>query len=105
MCWPSGDFPGSARRESRDINDEMKIAAAYAIAAVVPENELSEDYLLPKSFDKSVGPKVAAAVARAAVKSGAARLKISYEEEYAKACRLIMKLTSYFSSRLRRNRK
>ena len=71
-------FPGSFRgaldvRASR-INDEMKIAAAYALADLVGENELNADYILPAAFDPRVKDAVAKAVAEAARKSGVARI-------------------------------
>ncbi|MBO5490182.1 MAG: NAD-dependent malic enzyme, partial [Desulfovibrio sp.] len=62
-----------------DINDAMKIAAARAIAAMVPENELCADRIIPFSFDKEVAPCVAAATARAAQESGVARVRIAPE--------------------------
>ena len=90
LAFP-GIFRGALDVRAKDINDEMKIAAAQAIADVVAENELSVDNLLPKPFDKKVGSKVAAAVAQAAIKSGVARLTLTYEEEYERAFRLINK--------------
>jgi len=90
LAFP-GIFRGALDVRAKEINDEMKIAAAQAIAEVIKDSELNEDNLLPRSFDKNVGPRVAAAVAQAAVKSGVARLPLSYEEEYEKAARLIIK--------------
>ena len=57
-----------------DINDEMKVAAAYAIAGLVSDEELNADYILPAAFDPRVKDAVAAAVAEAARKSGVARI-------------------------------
>ena len=57
----------------RLINDEMKIAAAHAIAAIVTDTELNADYIMPKGMDFRVAPKVAAAVAKVAMESGEAR--------------------------------
>ena len=57
-----------------DINDEMKIAAAQAIAALIGEDELNEDYIIPAAFDERVAPAVAKAVAKAARDSGVARI-------------------------------
>ena len=93
LAFP-GIFRGALDVRAKDINDEMKIAAAKAIAEMVPELELSEDYILPKCFDKGVGPKVAAAVAEAAMKSGVARLKTTYEDEFKKASKMITRNTS-----------
>ena len=57
-----------------DINDEMKIAAAYAIAGLISDKELKSDYVIPAPFDPRVAEAVASAVADAARKSGVARL-------------------------------
>lgn len=57
-----------------DINDEMKIAAAEALAGLVPEEKLSAEYILPYAFDEAVRPRRGRAVAEAARKSGVARL-------------------------------
>lgn len=59
---------------AKDINDEMKIAAAHALADLISEDELSPDYIIPKAFDKRVGPAVAKAVAEAAKATGVARI-------------------------------
>ena len=57
-----------------DINEEMKLAAAFALSELVPESELSEEYIMPAAFDERVGKAVAKAVADAARKSGVARI-------------------------------
>jgi len=72
LCFP-GLFRGVLDGRARDINEEMKVAAAQAIAQVVTARELSEDYIIPSVFNKKVAPAVAHAVLRAAVKSGVAR--------------------------------
>lgn len=72
MAFP-GIFRGALDVRASEINDEMKIAAAYALAGLVADSELSSDYILPAAFDERVVPTVAAAVAEAARKSGAAR--------------------------------
>ncbi len=69
-----GIFKGALAVRARDINEDMKRAAAAAIAAAVPENKLCAEFILPDAFDKSVAVAVADAVADAAVKSGAARI-------------------------------
>ena len=69
-----GLFRGALDVRARDINREMKIAASFALADLVSEEELGPDYILPRAFDKRVGPAVAKAVAEAARKSGAARI-------------------------------
>ena len=74
MAFP-GIFRGALDVRASDINDEMKLAAAFALAGLVGENELSADFILPAAFDERVAPTVAAAVADAAIKSGVARLK------------------------------
>lgn len=72
LAFP-GIFRGALDVRARVINEEMKLAAAEAIAASVPDGELSAEKLLPDALDRSVAPAVAKAVADAAVKSGAAR--------------------------------
>ena len=69
-----GLFRGALDVRAREINEQMKLAASHALAGLVSEDELSVDYILPKAFDKRVGPAVAAAVAQAARDSGVARL-------------------------------
>ena len=69
-----GLFRGALDVRARDINLEMKLAASHALADLVSDEELNAEYILPKAFDKRVGPAVAAAVAQAARDSGVARL-------------------------------
>ena len=69
-----GIFRGAFDVRAKEINDEMKLAAAEALADLIPAEELSEDYIIPKAFDKRVGPAVAKAVAEAARKTGVARI-------------------------------
>ena len=73
LAFP-GIFRGALDVRASDINDEMKIAAANAIAGVVSDDELNPEYILPDAFDPRVGKAVAAAVADAARKSGVARI-------------------------------
>lgn len=73
LAFP-GIFRGTLDVRASDINDEMKIAAAYAIAELIGEDELCSDYVIPEPFDSRVGPSVAKAVAKAAKKSGVARI-------------------------------
>lgn len=75
-----GLFRGAIDVRARQINEEMKIAAVYAIANLIPENELREDYIVPDAFDPRVAPAVAAAVAKAAMETGVARIKVDPEE-------------------------
>ena len=84
LAFP-GIFRGALDVMAKEINMEMKLAASKALAELVNEDELKADYVIPKPFDKRVGPHVAAAVAQAAVKTGVARRKLSYEEAYKKA--------------------
>ena len=72
LAFP-GIFRGAFDCRASDINEEMKIAAAKAIASLVAENELNEEYILPKAFDERVGKTVAEAVCEAARNSGVAR--------------------------------
>ena len=73
LAFP-GIFRGALDVRAKDINEEMKIAAAKAIASLVSDEELCADYILPKAFDPRVGPTVAKAVAEAARASGVARI-------------------------------
>ena len=73
LAFP-GVFRGALDVRASDINEAMKIAAAEALAALVPENELNEDYIIPAAFDPRVASSVAAAVAEAARRSGVARI-------------------------------
>ena len=73
LCFP-GIFRGALDVRASDINDAMKLAAAKALADLVPESELCADYILPKAFDPRVRNAVAAATAQAARKSGVARI-------------------------------
>ena len=71
LAFP-GIFRGTFDVRASDINDEMKIAAAQAISALISDEELSTDYIIPKAFDRRVGPAVASAVAEAARRTGVA---------------------------------
>ena len=73
LAFP-GIFRGAFDVRAKDINDEMKLAAAKALADLITDEELSEDYIIPKAFDKRVGKAVAKAVADAARETGVARL-------------------------------
>ena len=73
LAFP-GIFRGALDVRAIDINDEMQMAASYAIASLVSDEELCADYIMPKAFDPRVGKTVAAAVAEAARKSGVARI-------------------------------
>lgn len=76
LAFP-GVFRGTFDVRAKDINDEMKIAAADALAGLITEEELSPDYIIPKAFDKRVGKAVAAAVAKAAIDTGVARINLT----------------------------
>ena len=73
LAFP-GVFRGAFDVRAKDINDEMKIAAAEALAGLITDEELTPDYIIPKAFDKRVGPAVAKAVAEAAKRTGVARI-------------------------------
>lgn len=73
LAFP-GIFRGALDARASDINEEMKVAAATAIASLVSDEELSEDYIIVAPFDERVGKAVAAAVYQAAVDSGVARI-------------------------------
>ena len=73
LAFP-GIFRGTFDVRASDINEEMKMAAALALAALVPEEELNENNIMPQAFDPRVGPAVAKAVAEAARRTGVARI-------------------------------
>ncbi|MBP2645945.1 MAG: NAD-dependent malic enzyme [Firmicutes bacterium] len=78
MVFP-GIFRGAIDVRARQINETMKLAAAHAIAGLISEEELAEDYVVPDAFDPRVAPAVAAAVAQAAMETGVARISIEPE--------------------------
>ena len=73
LAFP-GIFRGTFDVRASDINEEMKVAAAEALANLISDDELNEDYIIPAAFDPRVGPTVAKAVAEAARKTGVARM-------------------------------
>jgi len=73
LAFP-GIFRGALDVRASDINEQMKMAASYAIASLVSDDELCSEYILPKAFDERVGKTVAKAVADAARASGVARI-------------------------------
>ena len=73
LAFP-GIFRGTFDVRASDINEEMKMAAAQALADLISDDELNEDYIIPAAFDERVGPAVAKAVAEAARRSGVARI-------------------------------
>ena len=73
LAFP-GIFRGTFDVRASDINEEMKMAAAMALAGLISDDELNEEYIIPKAFDPRVGPAVAKAVAEAARASGVARI-------------------------------
>ena len=74
LAFP-GIFRGAFDVRAKEINDEMKLAASEALANLIADEELSPEYIIPKAFDKRVGPAVAKAVAEAANRTGVARIK------------------------------
>jgi malate dehydrogenase (oxaloacetate-decarboxylating) len=74
LCFP-GIFRGALDCRAKDINEEMKLAAAQAIAGAVKKDELSPEYIIPSVFDPEVAGKVAEAAIIAARKTGVARKK------------------------------
>ncbi len=75
LAFP-GIFRGALDTRARQINDEMKVAAAHAIASLVGDRELNPDFIIPKATDYRVAPKVAGAVARSAMATGEARITV-----------------------------
>jgi malate dehydrogenase (oxaloacetate-decarboxylating) len=72
LAFP-GIFRGALDCRAREVNEEMKIAASYAIASLIPACELSEENIFPSALDRRVAPAVAKAVAEAAYRTGVAR--------------------------------
>jgi len=89
LAFP-GIFRGALDVYATHINEEMKMAAVYAIAELIQEEELNEDYVIPAPFDPRVAPAVAAAVARAAMETGVARRIVDPEEVAEKTRRLAL---------------
>lgn len=79
LAFP-GIFRGALDARATHINEKMKVAAVNAIAGLIHESELSSDYVIPGPFDPRVAPEVAAAVAKAAMETGVARIKVDPEE-------------------------
>lgn len=75
LAFP-GIFRGALDASATEINNKMKLAAIHAIANIIPESELTPDYVIPDPFDQSVVPRVASAVAKAARESGVARIAV-----------------------------
>lgn len=88
LAFP-GIFRGALDVRATEINEEMKLAAAKALANLVSPEALNEEYIIPAPFDFSIGPQIAAAVAVAAVQSGVATLSTTYEEELIRAQEII----------------
>jgi malate dehydrogenase (oxaloacetate-decarboxylating) len=87
LAFP-GIFRGALDTYATNINEEMKLAAVYAIADLVSPEELSADKVIPAPFDARVAPHVAAAVAKAAMESGVARKTVDPEAVKEKTFRL-----------------
>lgn len=79
-----------------DINEAMKLAAAEALASMIPASELKEDYIIPNPFDEQVAPTVAAAVAIAAMDSGVSRVLRGPDWVKENARNLIQKANRHF---------
>ncbi len=80
LCFP-GIYRGALDCQATDINEEMKLAAAYAIAGIVAPNELNEDYIIPGVFNSKVAESVAREVVKAAIRTGVARREKAEAEE------------------------
>ncbi|WP_194745869.1 NAD(P)-dependent malic enzyme [Staphylococcus chromogenes] len=87
LAFP-GIFRGALDVRATHINEQMKQAAVEAIATLISEEELTEDYVIPGPFDKRVAPSVAKAVAKTAMESGVARIDVDPEEIYQKTLAL-----------------
>ncbi len=89
LAFP-GIFRGALDVRATHINEKMKIAAVEAIAGLIKEEEINADYVIPGPFDPRVAPNVAAAVAKAAMETGVARIKVDPEEIKEKTKRLAL---------------
>lgn len=87
LAFP-GIFRGALDVRATHINEKMKQAAVEAIANLIDEKELDADYVIPRPFDSRVAPAVAAAVAKAAMETGVARIKVDPEEVRARTEKL-----------------
>lgn len=87
LAFP-GIFRGALDVRATHINEQMKVAAVHAIAGLIQESELNADYVIPGPFDPRVAPEVAAAVAKAAMETGVARIKADPEEIKARTRKL-----------------
>lgn len=97
MVFP-GIFRGAMAVRARSINEDMKLAAAYAIASLVSDDELAEDHVIPNAFDERVAPAVASAVAKAAMDSGVARITRDPEDIRREAAETIAKFRAVSES-------
>lgn len=73
MAFP-GVFKGALECRASEINEEMKVAAAHAIANFIDDNDLNTEYILPKAFEKGISDAVACAVKEAAIRTGVNRI-------------------------------
>jgi malate dehydrogenase (oxaloacetate-decarboxylating) len=89
LAFP-GIFRGALDVQATQINEEMKLAAVYAIASLISIEELSEDYVIPAPFDSRVAPTVAAAIAEEAMRTGVARQQVDPQEVKVKTQHLSM---------------
>ena len=90
LAFP-GIFRGALDVRATDINEQMKIAASYAIASLISDDELNEELVITNPFDERVAPTVAAAVAKAAIESGVAKNKNITPEQVAQHTRELLK--------------
>ena len=88
LAFP-GIFRGALDARAKAINEDMKLAAVYAISDIITDEELNADYIIPGPFDGRVAPAVAAKVAQAAESSGVARVEVSPEEIRARTAKLV----------------
>ena len=87
-----GVFRGALDVKAREVTEEMKVAAVYALANLIDENDLREDYVVANCFDERVAPTVAAAVAKKAIEQGVARKIVDPQEVYESTLKRVRKL-------------
>ncbi|UCF32160.1 MAG: NADP-dependent malic enzyme [bacterium] len=104
MVFP-GIFRGALDVRARNINEEMKMAAAHAIADFIDDGDLRPDYIIPSTMNFKVPPQVAAAVAKAAVETGEARIKVAPEDVAAQTLEYLYEgHMRYFKGRIESGR-
>ncbi|RQD68411.1 MAG: NAD-dependent malic enzyme, partial [Tindallia sp. MSAO_Bac2] len=91
LAFP-GVLRGAMEVRASDINDDMKVGAAKAIADLIGEEELSPEFIIPQVFDPRIAPAVAASVAEAALRTGVALKEVDPENVYKKTQKMVQEI-------------